>query len=59
METGTKSVHEDIHTLNIDGNLINNQQIISNTFNDDFVTIADRINNETTNNAGLCREFID
>jgi hypothetical protein len=28
METGRKTVHEDIHTLNIDGNLINNWQIV-------------------------------
>jgi hypothetical protein len=50
LETGRKSVHEDIHTLNIDGNLINNQQIISNTFNDHFLTMADRINNKMSNN---------
>lgn len=40
----------DIHTLNIDCKLSNNQQIISNTFNDHFLSTADRINNKTTNN---------
>jgi hypothetical protein len=29
LETGRKSVHEDIHTLNVDGNIINNQKILS------------------------------
>ena len=34
--TGRKAVHEDIHFLNINGNLTNNQQIICNSCNDHF-----------------------
>jgi hypothetical protein len=48
--TGRRFVHEHIHILNTDGNLTNNQQIISNSFNDHFLSIADKTNNKTYNN---------
>jgi hypothetical protein len=50
LDTGKGSVYEDIHALNIDGNFINNQQFISDAFNDHFLSTTDRINNQATNN---------
>jgi len=49
--TDRKSVHEDIHILDTDGNLTNNQHIISNSFNDYILSTADRINIKTSNNS--------
>jgi len=48
--TDRKSVHEDIHILDTDGNLTNNQHIISNSFND-YILSTDRINIKTSNNS--------
>lgn len=49
--TGSKSVHEDIHVLIISGYLTNNQQIISNSCNDNFLSITIRVNSKTSNNS--------
>jgi len=35
--------------VNIDGNLINNQQSIANSFNNYFLTVADKITSNTKN----------
>jgi len=55
--TGRKSVHEDIHILNINDNLTNNQQIISNSFKDNFLCTAGRINSKTSNNSNPNRNY--
>jgi hypothetical protein len=46
----TKRSYENIHILNNDCNLTNNQQSISNSFNDHFLSTVDGINNKTSNN---------
>jgi hypothetical protein len=48
--TGGKFVHKNIHMLNTDCNLTNNQQTISNSFNDHILSTAYRINNRTSKN---------
>jgi hypothetical protein len=35
--------------INIDGNLITNQQLIANSFNNHFLTVADKISSSITN----------
>jgi len=47
---GRKFVHKNIHILNTGYNLTNNQQIISNSFNDHILSTADRINNKISKN---------
>ena len=49
--TGRKSVHQDIHVLNINGYLTNNQQIISNSCNDHFLSTTKRVNSKTSDNS--------
>jgi len=55
--TGSKSVREDIHILNINDNLTNNQQIISNSFKDHFLCAAGRMNSQTSNNSNPDRNY--
>ena len=49
--TGRKAVHEDIHFLNINGNLTNNQQIICNSGNDHFFSTTNRVTSKISNNS--------
>jgi len=49
--TSRKSVHEDIHVSNNNGYLTNNQQIISNSFNDHILSTINRVNSKTSNNS--------
>jgi hypothetical protein len=42
-------VHEDIHVSNINGYLTNNQQIFSNSCNDNFLSTSVRVNSKTSN----------
>lgn len=55
--TGRKSVHEDIHILNINDNLTNNQQIICNSFKNHFLCAAGRMNSQTSNNSNPDRNY--
>ena len=55
--TDRKSVHEDIHILNINDNLTNNQQIISNSFKDRFLYTSGRVNCKTYNNSNPHRNY--
>jgi hypothetical protein len=43
LETGKKSSKRGVHFLNINGKLTDNQQTIANSFNNYFLTIADKI----------------
>jgi hypothetical protein len=46
--TSKKSTTETVHQLNINGSMTNNPQIISDNFNDYFLTIADTINHDNS-----------
>ena len=48
---GRKFVNEDIHVLNINDYLTNNQHIISNSCNDHFLSTINRVNSKTSNNS--------
>jgi hypothetical protein len=47
-ETGKKESKEEIHLLNINGNVTYNQQIMVESFNDCFLTIADKITDSSS-----------
>jgi hypothetical protein len=53
--TGRKFVHKNIHILNTDCNLTNNQQTISSSFNNHILSTAVRINNKTSKNLNTNR----
>ena len=45
--------NKDAHLINIDGNLITNQQLIANSCNNYFLTVADKITNNIKNDKHL------
>jgi hypothetical protein len=48
LETDRKANNDNIHSLNIEGRVINNQQTIADTFNNYFLSIAEEINVNNT-----------
>ena len=44
-----KTIHEEIHSLCVDGKIVNNNFNISNTFNDEFLSTTGKVNNNSTN----------
>jgi len=49
METCKKLKNKDNQLINTDGKLITNQQLIANSFNNYFLTIADKISSNIKN----------
>jgi len=49
METCKNHTNKDTHLINIDGKLITNQQSIANSFNNYFLTVADKITSNIKN----------
>ena len=50
LETCTKGSNAAVDSLNIDGKIINNQQLIGNTYNNYFLSKTDNINTNNNNN---------
>jgi hypothetical protein len=57
-----KNINEDIHALNIEGNITNNHQVIADSFNNYFLSVAEKLitnnksnncNNNTLNNCSI------
>lgn len=51
--TSKKTICEEVHSLCIDGKVINNHLNISNFLNDYFLSTAERVNNNSTNKVNL------
>jgi len=51
--TSKKTVCEEVHSLRVDGKIINNHLHISNFFNDYFLSAAERVNNNSTSKVNL------
>jgi len=49
METCKNHTNKGTQLINIDGNLVTNQQLISNYFNNYFLTVADRLTSNIKN----------
>ena len=49
-EPDKKTNKEGIHTFNIDGNITGNHQVISNSFNNNFLSKVEKISNNIYNN---------
>jgi hypothetical protein len=49
METCKNHINKGTQLINIDGNLVANQQLISNYFNNYFLTVADRLTSNIKN----------
>ena len=49
METCKNHTNKGAHLVNIDGKLITNQQLIANSFNNQFLTVADKITSNIKN----------
>jgi hypothetical protein len=49
METCKNHTNKDTHLINIDGKLITNQKLIANSFNNYFLTVADKITSNIKN----------
>jgi len=48
-----KTICEEVHSLCVDGKMINNHLSVSNFFNDYFLSTAERVNNNSTNKVNL------
>jgi hypothetical protein len=49
METGKSESKQGIHLLNINGIITHNLQTIADSFNDYFLTVADKVRNNSRN----------
>jgi hypothetical protein len=59
VESGKKTINEDVQGLNIDGKSTNNLQAIASAFNEYFLSLVEKIylnnnNNNNNNNAVYC-----
>jgi len=53
METRKNHTKKDTRLINIDGKLITNQQLIAKSFNNYFLSVADKITNSIRNYKNL------
>jgi hypothetical protein len=50
METGKNHTINDTELININGNSITDRQLIANSFNNYFLTVAEKVSNNINNN---------
>jgi hypothetical protein len=50
VESGKKTINEDVHVLNIDGKSTNNPQAIASAFNEYFLSLVEKIYSNNNNN---------